>query len=62
MVLLFDTGMAVAVAVEEVAGDGDRTEVVDDGGDAELEHLVGGQIAAADVRGGLTQVLDELVE
>ena len=52
LILLFDTGRTVAVAVEEMTGHWHRPEIVDHGGEAELEHLVLGEITTCDVRWG----------
>ena len=51
VILLFDAGVAVAIAVVEMAGDGDGAEIIDDGSHAELEQLVLAEIAARDVGG-----------
>ena len=52
MILLFDAGVTVAIAVEEMARDGNGAKIIDDGGQSELEHLVFAEVAARDVGGG----------
>lgn len=52
IVLLFDGGVAVAVAVENVAVDGECAEFVDGGGEPDLEHFAVGEVAVGDVGGG----------
>lgn len=49
MILLLDAGMAVAVAVEQMTGHRQWSQIIDDGGDAQLQHLVPGEVAVRDV-------------
>ena len=49
VIRFLDAGVAVAIAVEEVTGDGHGAEISDDGGQTELQHFVCGEIVAHDV-------------
>jgi len=51
-VLLLDGGVAIAIAVDRMAKDGDRPLGIDDGSDAGLEHAAVAEIALGDVSGG----------
>ena len=51
VILFLDAGVAVAIAVVEMTGDGDGAEIIDDGGEAELQQLVFALVAARDVGG-----------
>ena len=62
VIRFLDAGVAVAIAVEEVTGDGHGAEISDDGGQTELQHFVFGEIAARDVGGGISQFVEEVIE
>ena len=51
MILLFDAGVAIAVAIVDMTRDGHGAEIIDNGGEPELQHLVFALIASRDVGG-----------
>ena len=51
VILLFDAGVSVAIAVVEMTSDGKSAEIIDDGGQPELQQFVLALIAARDVSG-----------
>src|SRR5262249_39673006 len=49
LVLLFDARVPLAISVEKKTGQRDSPQIVGHGGEAELKHLVFGEVAAGDV-------------
>ena len=62
VILLFDAGVAVAIAVEEMAGHGHGAEIIDDGGHAELQHFIFSEVTTRDVSGRIFEILHKLIE
>ncbi len=62
VILLLDAGVPIAIAVVEMTGDRDGAEIIDDGGQPELQQLVLALIAARDVSGRIPELVDEEIE